>query len=449
MVLFSGVETVDLLRLADYSELFAVNEEVPAGTYNKIRLQLSSLELVKLNDDGTVEETIDAKLVANGKIDLNPQGPFYVAAGSTLVITVDFDMQKSLKITETGNGRVIVRPVIFVDIANDLPAPGLTRIHGQIAAIDATTGDLRLCQSALISSSMEDRRHGDEDHCVRVSTKADTGIFGEDGLPQEYSQLAVGDEATIIGRLRPRDRDDDSHGDWDDDSVQPLSSGKDQGKGDDEDEDDDDSDTDNDNDEDGDHDRDRFAVDAYIIEEGPLGTFKRLAGIVTAPVDPGTDRFGVDVVPGQGIVTDGPLAAQLYPKSRIFSADGFELSRLDLQAGTRAKLDSVLAISGASEDVLRTSLVVLDEDLGPGEILLSGAVLEVDLPFERLRMSTESGDRCVVTSDADIFLVDESGGSLESTRGTLADLQPGQVINVFGEELVGGCLQASTVLAQL
>ena len=430
VVLFSGVETIDLLRLADYSELFAVNDQVPAGTYNKIRLQLSNLELVKLNDDGTVDETIIAKLVANGKIDLNPQGPFYVAAGETLVITVDFDMQKSLKITETGNGKVIVRPVIFVNIANGLPAPGLTRIHGQIAAVD-DTGEIRLCQTALISSSDQDRRHGDADRCVRVSTDFATGIFGEDGLPQEYSQLAVGDEATIVGRLRPRDSEDEN--DQDEDSRKSKGS---------------DSDEDND-DEGSDQDGDRFAVDAYIIEEGPLGTFRRLAGIVTTPVDPATDRFDIDLAPGRGIVTDGPLAAQLYPKSRIFSADGFELSRLDLETGTRAILDSVLAISSASEDVLRTALVVLDTDLGTGEILLDGAVLDVDVGAQRLTMSTATGDRCVDTRLADIFLVDDSGGSLDSTRGSLADLQPGQTINVFGTEGVGGCLVASTLLARL
>ncbi len=444
VVLFSGVETIDLLRLADYSELFAVNDQVPAGTYSKIRLQLSNLELVKLNDDGTVDETIVAKLVANGKIDLNPRGPFYVAAGETLVITVDFDMQKSLKITETGNGKVIVRPVIFVDIANGLPAPGLTRIHGEIAAID-DTGQIRLCQTALISSSDEDRRHGDSDRCVRVSTDSATGIFGEDGLPQEFFQLAVGDEATIVGRLRPRAPEDEN--DQDEDSKQNVGSDSDDNGASDS---DDVGDSDNDiNDEDSDQDGDRFAVDAYVIEEGPLGTFRRLAGIVTTPVDPGTDRFDIDLAPGRGIVTDGPLAAQLYPKSRIFSANGVELSRLDLEAGTRAILDSVLVISSASEDVLRTALVVLDADLGIGEILLDGAVLDVDVFAQQLTMSTEAGDRCVDTRDADIFLVDDSGGSLESTRGSLADLKPGQNINVFGAEGVGGCLAANTILAQL
>jgi hypothetical protein len=424
VVLFSGVETVDLLKLADYTELFAVNDEVPAGTYHKIRLQLSNLELVRLNDDGTVDETIVAKLVANGKIDLNPRGPFFVAPGATLVITVDFDMEKSLKITETGSGRVIVRPVVFVDIADGLPAPGLTRIHGEIAAIQ-DNGEFRLCQTALISSTDEDQRRGDSDRCVHVRTNDDTGIFGEDGLPQEYLQLAVGDEATIVGRLRPRDHDEGS--DQNEDSAGDSDDG----------------------DEDEEHSGDRFGVDGYIIEEGPLGAFRRLAGTVATPVDSGTDRFGIVLAPGQGISTDGPLAAQLYPKSRVFSADGFELSRLDLETGTRAIVDSVLALSGASEDVLRTALVVIDADRGTGEIVLDGLLLDVDVGDERLTLSTDGGDRCVDAQNADIFLVDDSGGSLESSRGSLADLEPGQKLVVFGTESGGGCLAASTILAEL
>jgi hypothetical protein len=43
--LFSGSQTLDLLKLADFSELFAVSDDVPPGRYSKIRLQLSDLVL--------------------------------------------------------------------------------------------------------------------------------------------------------------------------------------------------------------------------------------------------------------------------------------------------------------------------------------------------------------------------------------------------------------------
>ena len=411
---FSGVETVDLLKLADYSELFAVRDDVPAGTYSKIRLQLSDLELIRLDDDGEVEETITPRLVANGKIDLNPQGPFYVAPGATLVITIDFDVGKSLKITETGNGKLIVRPVVFVDIANGLPSPGLTRLHGVVSGI-ADGGSFRLCQTRL-ASALHDAltpprfADGDGEHCVRVRTDADTGIFGEDGLPQEFVALENGEKVTAIGRLQPVPRSDD-----DDDENDRV---------------------------------ERFALHAYVIEEGLLGTFRRLRGAATSPVDPGTDRFELDVSPGQGIVSDAPLVAQLYPKSRIFSPRGVELGRLDIQTGSRVLVDSVLAISGSGPDVLRTALVVLDADADADEVVLNGEVVSVNTTTGHLIVAGPLGDRCVDGSGADVFIVDDGDDSLESARGTLGDLTPGQEVNVFGRESQLGCLFAEVILAQ-
>ena len=45
VTLFEGEQTLDLLQLADFSELFAVSDQVPPGTYSKIRLQVSDLVL--------------------------------------------------------------------------------------------------------------------------------------------------------------------------------------------------------------------------------------------------------------------------------------------------------------------------------------------------------------------------------------------------------------------
>ncbi|MBL8200554.1 MAG: DUF4382 domain-containing protein [Chromatiales bacterium] len=405
---FSGSETVDLLKLADYSELFAVQDNVPSGTYNKIRLQLSNLELVQLNGAGDADDVSTfPKLAGNGKIDLNPQGSFYVAPGATLVITIDFDVGKSLKITTTGNGKVIVRPVVFVDITSGLPSPGLTRIHGVVADI-RDDGSFRLCQTRLASSRDDyravSRFAGDDGHCVRVRSDSSTGIFGDDGLPQEFFDLEEGEEVTAIGRLQPVPRNDDRRYEY-------------------------------------------FVLTAYVIEEGLPGTFERLRGIVDAPVDPGTDRFRLDVAPGQGIVSDGPLLAQLYPKSRIFSPKGVELGRIDIDAGASALVDSVLAIASGGPAILRTSLVILDVDGAAEEQVLTGQLVSVNKTTGQLIVAGPLGDRCVDARAADVFLIDSAGGSLNSQRGTLADLAPGQDVNVFGRAGTGGCLVAETILA--
>ena len=124
-------------------------------------------------------------------------------------------MEKSLKITKTGNGKIIVRPVVFVNIHTDRPSGRLSRIHGEITAIDAADGDFQVCQTEFAPTGMIATRYattrmatvtvadpGDR-RCVTVSTDDATGIFGADGLPQTFADLAVGEEVTVIGRLRP------------------------------------------------------------------------------------------------------------------------------------------------------------------------------------------------------------------------------------------------------
>lgn len=417
VTLFSGSETLDLLKLADFSELFAVSDTVPAGTYSKIRLRLSDLVLRDLDDAGNVIDTEQPQLVGNGKIDLNPRGDFYLAPGDVIVIELDFDMEKSLKITETGNGKLIIRPVVFVNIRNQPPPDGrLTRIHGEITAIDAVNQDFRLCQTLFASQWDDD--HGDDDgpigdrRCITVNSDDGTGIFGSDGLPEDFADLAVGEEATAIGRLRPVDEDDDA--DFD------AQGGSD----------------------DGDH---FFALDAYVVEEGPLGTFRRIRGVVDSDFDAGSGTFGLEIAPGQGIASDAPLPVQLFDKSRVFNRSGDELAPADILAGRAALADGVLVIG--DEDLLRSPLVILGDSDAPEAATLEGEIVSINEEELALMVNDGTLDRCVDVAAADIFLVEDSDG-FSSSRGSLSDLSPGQRVSIFGTEGIDGCLTADTVLAE-
>lgn len=418
VVLFSGSETLDLLKLADFSELFAVSDSVPPGRYSKIRLQLSDLVLNDLDPDtGALVESERPQLVGNGKIDLNPRGSFLLGPGDVVFVELDFDMEKSLKITETGNGKLIIRPVVFVDIRTERPLDRLTRVHGEIVALDDATGDVRLCQTEFASRWDDEDDDDDDDdigdrRCLTVSTDADTGIFDPDGLPQSFAGLAVGEEATVIGRLRRLTDDEEDDDDGDDDG-------------------------------DDDH---YFALDAYVIEEGPLGTFRRVRGTVASAVDLSTLRFGLDVAPGQGIATEAPLPVQLFAESRIFNRAGFELDLADVTVDRTALADGVLVIG--ADDVLRSPLVVLG-DLAPGDdAAIEGTVVSVDTAEGTLVVNDGVMDRCVNAAGAEVFLVDDSDG-FSSTRGDLDDLDAGQAVSVFGSETVDGCLLADTILAEV
>ncbi len=414
VVLFEGSKTLDLLKLGNFSELFASSDNIPPGHYSKIRLQLSDLVLRDLDDQGALIEEQHPQIVGNGKIDLNPRGAFDLASGDILFVELDFDMQKSLKITGTGNGKLIVRPVIFVNIrSNPRPDDRLTRIHGRITAIDADNGSFGLCQTRFVSGSenhsgeMDD---GDDDnprHCLTVATNTDTGIFGSTGEPRDFASLVTGEEATVIGHLQPaatgpNDADDD---DGDAAELQPL------------------------------------VLDAVVVEEGPLHTFRLVRGMVSSPVDAASDRFDLTLAAGQGITTDGPLPVQLYDKSHILSHRGQELLRADIKAGRGAAVDGVLAVG--AEDVLRAALVILRDESPSDEAAFQGTIQTVT----PLIATVEGGDRCLDAGSADIFLVDDSDG-FSSRRGDQHDLAPGQSVSIFGTEGMGGCIVADTIIVE-
>ena len=139
-LLTNGVGVINLLDLRNITRLVA-STEVPADTYSKIRLQINSLEII---EEGS-SSPVSVQLPANGKIDLNPQGPFEISAGENLVVQIDFDLERSIKIVQTGNSKYRFRPVVFIDVIGNLR---LTKLFGSIE--DDTSGaasDLDLCES--------------------------------------------------------------------------------------------------------------------------------------------------------------------------------------------------------------------------------------------------------------------------------------------------------------
>jgi Domain of unknown function (DUF4382) len=107
---------VDILQFRNQDFFFTLKKEVPAGRYEKIRLEVSDVDATaKFNTPGTCAD-LTIKL-PSGKIDLNPQGGFEVLAGQTLSIRLDVDARKSIQLHQAGNsGKCIFRPVIFVDV---------------------------------------------------------------------------------------------------------------------------------------------------------------------------------------------------------------------------------------------------------------------------------------------------------------------------------------------
>ncbi|MBW2187473.1 MAG: DUF4382 domain-containing protein, partial [Deltaproteobacteria bacterium] len=173
-------QIINLLELETEAELFALASDVPVGLYNKIRLQVSAVELVNFDDS-----RIDVDVPASGKIDLNPRGHFYVSADETLVVQLDLDANKSIHLVNPNHYRL--RPVVFVDILTAVDIGRLVRLPGEILSVDSVNN-----QFVLSAQNQEFLIHVDND----------TLYFGTQGTPTAFAELAVEDLVTVIGHFR-------------------------------------------------------------------------------------------------------------------------------------------------------------------------------------------------------------------------------------------------------
>jgi len=184
-IVFEGSEPVNLLDLENFSEPIVFGE-VQAGTYTKLRLIVDELELVPVGGG----DSIYPNLPGNGKIDLLQADGFSVLPGRTLLIEIDMDANKSIKITNTGNsGKVNFRPVVKVKIVDGGDPHKLARLEGSVSDNPGDPANtFVLCD---IDSP---------DYCVTVVTDASTSFFDAEGLGTDFSGVTGGAMAVVIGR---------------------------------------------------------------------------------------------------------------------------------------------------------------------------------------------------------------------------------------------------------
>jgi hypothetical protein len=99
--ILAGNETFDLLQIQGIEEVLAV-AELEAGKYTQIRMTISNVQ-VKLGD-GDLQDVI----VPSGKLKFIH--PFNIVGGQTIALLFDFDAEKSVNVT--GSGQIIVKPVV-------------------------------------------------------------------------------------------------------------------------------------------------------------------------------------------------------------------------------------------------------------------------------------------------------------------------------------------------
>jgi len=203
VALFEGPpETVDLLRLRNEAVPFTFRDDVPVGTYCKVRLTLTNpngLELV-LAADGS---SYFPKLPGNGKLDLLARDCFTVAPGASVTLQLDMDAGKSIHIVQTGSKTDYnFRPVVFIDVINTSFTGKLVRLEGVIADFDATA------QTVLLCDALPTHQEGDPD-CASIELGADSAFFDNLTLGGDAAPLAdlltegnLGVPAAAVGRVR-------------------------------------------------------------------------------------------------------------------------------------------------------------------------------------------------------------------------------------------------------
>ena len=408
VTLYSGeTQVFDLLRLRNESIPFAFNDDVPAGTYCKIRLTLSDLELVLADDtpaDATDNETDHPKLPGNGKLDLVVRDCFTVAADQVVTIQVDIDAGKSIHIVENKKGFQF-RPVIFVDLMGHQFDSKLVRLNGEITEIDDVNGTLLLCD-VVPGNTM--RNLG----CVTVHLGDNSAFFDNEqysGAPRSTDELLTeekkGKRVTLVGWPKYLAQKKSAN---DIDSVyHPL-----------------------------------MQLEALVVE---LGEFLLVEGQVA--VDADSTGFDMTVSTGGSIITEDALTVMYLEGdlgvngTRIVSKSGVMLTAEDAVLALPVQVDGTLLIDG-SNPVLQAALVILDKNINGAE-QVTGTILTVE--STSITLNPEADTVCGIatddllvnlTADVEILSVTITDDISEIVPG--GALEAGQVIGMNGScELSG------------
>jgi hypothetical protein len=391
VTIFNGSEVFDLRDLTDASTLVTVGQDVPAGTYEKIRLEVSKIELVPADGSSSIFPKLPPK------IDLNPRGTFEVRPGELLLVQLDMDAGKSIHVVGKGNGGFNFRPVIFCDILTKALPGKLVLLNGKVQTL-ATSG-FQLCDTHAVSRPLGATRTTETagsgsttDRCVDVSANSQTSFFDESGDPATLGAVMVKDTAWVLGRFV-------RNGEQLDFAAEVVELG--------------------------DH---VLAVDGTVASE--IGT---------------DDRFDLELDPGQGIVApNNTLPILLQQGTKLFRrSTGQEIMKADLQVDDPARAVGVLALSNTSDDELKAAFVVID-DAAMSLERIEGTITSVANGGANLQVQTSTGSQCVdVPSTARVFEVSQDNSSADDIDRSA--LMVNDVVNIFGTPGTS-CFQADTVI---
>ena len=406
--LFSGLRTVNLLSLRNYSNLFSLSSDVPAGLYSKIRMHLDDVELVRRDDAGEIIETIHPKLVANGKLDLNPRTEFAIGPGKSMVLQLDVDAKKSVHLVKAGGNKksdvnpgkgkkgkdckepaeeknYIFRPVVFIDVVDMLSYGGkLVRVEGDVTNIDVDGKRVELCNVKGFDS------------CIPIQLGSLTTVYDADGGLASLGDFYQPERGVAVGRMH-------------------MVSGKGELK-------------------------------AEVVELGKLRDFWHVKGDVISPMD-SSNEFYFDIHVGQGFIAGTTFRVSPAENAKLFSSDGRLLDWSAIAVGRVVEVEGVLIRTFPMPFTFKATTVYLDMSQA-AVTQLSGFINNVDVASLSFNITTtDLGDRCVIAAEqTNVFLMSNSEGGYSGKRISFDQIADGQNVDVYGSLDSGGCYIAKDIL---
>jgi hypothetical protein len=138
--ILAGNETFDLLQIQGIEEVLAV-AELEAGNYTQIRMTISNVQ-VRLGD-GDLQDVI----LPSGNLKFIH--PFNIVGGQTTALLFDFDAEKSVNVT--GSGQIIVKPVVKLSVTRPQKVEPGTK-HVKIATPSLPNGAVGVSYNATLTA---------------------------------------------------------------------------------------------------------------------------------------------------------------------------------------------------------------------------------------------------------------------------------------------------------
>lgn len=376
VVIFSGERRIDFLALEEDYDLFSIAEGIPAGTYTKIRLEVSDPEFV--TSGGEIIKGEQIHLTANGKVDLVPDSPFQVVPGNTIHILLDMDTNKSILMPQTGESTYQFLPIVHIKIRDELKTQRIS-LNGTVVSIDAENKSFLLEHRypiLCLTNKDKDSDDPNQAYYTRVFTTADTSIFESNGEPGSFDSLTVGHQVFVRGSIT---------------------------------------------------DGGLYAT-ARLIK---IGTFIRLNGYISTGIND-NNQFGLTPAPAQGV--QGDLMVQVFPQTMIFEEGTLnELSPADLVLGKRVTVRGVIIV-GQESVLLNASIIKVKQQ--PRPVRLEGTINDLNLLNQSFTLIRENDSLSVFKPAAGvvmhIYLRDGNEDSLEIELIPFSSLHNGDKVDVIG-----------------